>query len=644
MRSTSRAGIRIGIVAAVATAGAGGLTAGVDARSVNRQREARVELGRRLFLDPVASRGGRFSCASCHDPEHGFSDPRQRSVDENGVSARHSQPTLDLAGDGFHWDGEFDTLEQLLVARLDLAQAALEQTVALLDERMQVAVAAGGPVDEGRYVGRRSVARPPYYGKRGPRLTSGPPVVARLELDGRYDEGFLRAYGSRTIEPGRVIDAVASYLATLRTEENAYDRHRRGDRDALSASARRGLRLFEGKAGCATCHETSGKDRRRLSDGAFHDTGVAYRAQVLSDLAAVLPAAPITLDRPRDVGRAGQTFQIGRHTAQFKTPSLRDVATRPPYMHDGSLTTLADVVAYYDGGGTPHPGLDGAIKPLRLTAGEKADLVSFLESLTGGERPGLGPVPGYRPEETQIRVVDLQRRPVAHHTIRVVPAGDRLVGTDAMPQPFTVETDEWGRAGFVFPLSTQVRLESDELEIGLTRLIPDWTRKVDLLATPRDVVAVQLRRATKTPLPAEITVTPAAIEGGRTVTPVTLVRTQRLDDDRALYTAPRDAFDGMPGRTADGFVDVRVIVDGQGTSLERLDVSGGQSEPFDLRRDETFPIAGGVTVPLHRPNLGGSPPARPRDSRGARGMDLRDLPLGAGGGPAGGAGGGARAR
>jgi cytochrome c peroxidase len=643
----SSTGIRIGVLAALAVAGSWALTSGVDARSRNRQSEARIELGRRLFLDPVASRGGQFSCASCHDPEHGFSDPRQFSVDENGATSRHSQPTLDLGGDGFHWDGEFDTVEQLLVARLDMAQAALEQTVELLDTRYRVATNLNGPVDSRTYETKRAVSRPPYYGKRGSRPTAGPPVVARLDLDGRYEEGFLRAYGTRQIRPEHLIDSVAQYLKTLKTTENAYDRHRTGDREALSPSAQRGLRLFRGKAGCADCHDASGGRRHRLTDGSFHDTGVAYRGGLPSPLTNILPHQEFTLLAPKDRGRALQTFQIAPHTAQFKTPSLRDVATRPPYMHDGSFRTLEEVVDYYDRGGTPHEGLDRAIRKLNLTAGERGDLVAFLESLTGDERPGLGPVPAYRPDEVRVRILDLHGEPLGNRTVRVVPAGDRLAGTDAIPEPFEVETDDWGRVTFAYPLSTQILLETDGYEIGLSRLIPDWSRKIDLVATPLDTVSVVVRRATSQPLPETLRLHPAAT-AGTTDARATLRRVQRIDADTSLYAVPRDELWLPAGSTRDGRIAVQLDMDGQPALDLTLDTSGGQSEPFDLRRDSTTPIAvQGVRDPRADRPTSGSLPARPRARSGPRestrpGPDTDDL--GSGSGPAPVTGGGAKAR
>jgi len=212
-----------------------GTVGGATAASRNVQREAQVELGRRLFFDPVASRGGEFSCASCHDPDHGFSDPQPFSVDENGLTARHSQPVTDLAGAGFHWDGEFDTVRQLLVARLHTAQAAIEQTAELLDERFAIAHEAEGPVNTALFQQKRPNLTPPYYGaKKGPVTpTSRPPVVARLELDGRYAEGFKRAFGVTRIDPEHVVDAVDAYLASVSTSESPFDRYRRGEKAAL---------------------------------------------------------------------------------------------------------------------------------------------------------------------------------------------------------------------------------------------------------------------------------------------------------------------------------------------------------------------------------------------------------------------------
>jgi cytochrome c peroxidase len=158
------------------------------------------------------------------------------------------------------------------------------------------------------------------------------------------DPRFRRVFGSApSLELAAT--AIAAFEATLVSGDSAFDRYEwRGDAHALGEPARRGLTLFRGKAGCSTCHVGT-----NFSDEALHDIGI------------------------------GKNGVFGR----FKTPTLRNVTRTAPYMHDGSLATLADVVRYYADGGTPHPGLDPEIRPRDLSEEERADLVAFLEALDG---------------------------------------------------------------------------------------------------------------------------------------------------------------------------------------------------------------------------------------------------------------------
>src|SRR5262245_26055165 len=358
MRSKRTALWFLGVCGAAAAAAGGG---GGDADAKSDPRRVRpevIELGRRLFMDPTVSRLGRNSCASCHDPERAFSDARARSPDDTGDTKRHSQTLLDLAGDGFHWDGEFKTVRQLLVARVAPADMANAQTAKLIDERVTAAKRAGvtDAAATAAPVAGTQVERVPTttYGVVTPSETPLTPVAERLTEDGRYAAAFQAAYGSPNVTIDRVLDAMDAYCASLKSGTNAFDRFLAGDDQALSPAARRGLALFEGRAGCAQCHVTRGAGgRAALSDGKFHDTGVAFRGD--PRWRAGLDGLP-----PSDTGRGGVTL-LPAEEGRFKTPTLRDVAGRAPYMHDASFATLADVVRYYAGGATRHPGLDGTI-------------------------------------------------------------------------------------------------------------------------------------------------------------------------------------------------------------------------------------------------------------------------------------------
>lgn len=133
-----------------------------------------------------------------------------------------------------------------------------------------------------------------------------------------------------------------------------------GDRSALTPDQLAGLRLFRGKAGCASCHLGP-----NLTDERFHNTGTGWRDGAFTD--------------------AGRFAVTGRDEDRgaFKTPTLRDVARHPPYMHDGSLATLDDVIEHYDKAGRTNPSLDPEIRRLHLTYEEKRALAAFLGTLTG---------------------------------------------------------------------------------------------------------------------------------------------------------------------------------------------------------------------------------------------------------------------
>ncbi|MGH7162373.1 MAG: cytochrome c peroxidase, partial [Planctomycetota bacterium] len=440
-------------------------SAPASARSAEHERRL-VELGRRLFLEPAASRGGRFSCASCHDPEHGFSDPRPVSEDENGPTRRHSQTVVDLEdGNGMHWDGEFDTLRELLVARVAPPSETLRQTLELHKRHFESAGRSGlGPSQE-EFNRRVRALTPPYYGPAAttPATVLRTPITRRLEEDGRYDAAFFATYGDPRVTEERVMDALEAYLKSLQSHRNAFDRYREGDPEALDASARRGLALFEGKANCASCHASgAGAERAPLADRAYHNTGLSFRS------------ATLEFDKPlRADGGLGEMSFVADDLGRFKTPTLRDVALRPPYMHDGSLATLEDVVSYYDRGGTANGHLDAAIKPLDLTGRERADLVSFLQSLTGGRRAGLASDGWTRPSRTQLRIVDVQGRPVSGLTVEIHPCGDRIADAPRRSPPAAAVTDSKGWIVFAFPPATHVRLSAEEYEIGLDRMLPD---------------------------------------------------------------------------------------------------------------------------------------------------------------------------
>lgn len=186
-----------------------------------------------------------------------------------------------------------------------------------------------------------------------------PEVVAALRADTGYARAFDAAYGAPPSEE-MLARALAAYVRTIRAGASRYDLFRSGESGALTAEESAGYRLFVGKAHCATCHVGP-----TLTDQRFHNTGIAWRD-----------------GDPVDAGRYAVT-RAPADAGAFKTPTLREVARTAPYMHDGSLRTLEDVLDFYDRGGHPNPYLDADIRPLRLNVEEKRALVAFLRALTG---------------------------------------------------------------------------------------------------------------------------------------------------------------------------------------------------------------------------------------------------------------------
>ena len=189
-------------------------------------------------------------------------------------------------------------------------------------------------------------------------------AVERLKRKSRYRKMFQQAF-HREPNGADLARALASYVRTIYSGDSPFDRYIYGNRGALSDQQRRGLRIFRGKGNCTACHIGP-----TFSDENFHNTGVAWRDCKL-----------------QDEGRFAITGEAELKGA-FKTPTLREAARTAPYMHDGSLATLQDVINFYSDGGRKNPHLDEEIKPRYLTSQEKQDLLAFLQSLTGTIQQG----------------------------------------------------------------------------------------------------------------------------------------------------------------------------------------------------------------------------------------------------------------
>ena len=191
------------------------------------------------------------------------------------------------------------------------------------------------------------------------------PIEDRDEMDSTVAGAAARVGLSSVV----LANALASYVRSILSGNSRFDRFVNGERDALSADEQAGLQVFRGRGGCTACHVGP-----TFSDERFHNTGPAWRSGT--------DGATGTY---QDEGRFGVTGRVEDHGA-FKTPTLRDVARSAPYMHDGSLATLDNVVEFYDQGGRPNPYLDTDLRRLHLSAVDKRALTAFLAALSG--QPG----------------------------------------------------------------------------------------------------------------------------------------------------------------------------------------------------------------------------------------------------------------
>lgn len=316
---------------------------------------AKVLLGRKLFYDRRLSLNDTMSCAMCHVPEQGFANNELAlAVGLEGRTVRRNAPTLynvAYATRLFH-DGRETRLEQ---------QAWLPML-------------------------RRNEMANPSIGA----------VISKLRAMSDYDGLFEAAFDGRGPGMETVGAAIASYERTLLSANSPFDRWFYGkQKDALSPQAQRGYRIFSGKGSCTACH-LIGEDSALFTDNKLHNTGIGWSSSMgpaaKEQRVLIAPGvyATVTADKVAMVGHPGagdvglyEITQNPNDRWRYKTPSLRNVALTAPYMHNGSLLTLADVVAFYNGGGHPNEVLDPLIRPLGLSEQEQEDLVVFMESLTG---------------------------------------------------------------------------------------------------------------------------------------------------------------------------------------------------------------------------------------------------------------------
>jgi cytochrome c peroxidase len=314
----------------------------------------KIELGKKLYFDRRLSSDDTVSCATCHDPRHGFAEPRPVSIGVGGAKGVRNAPTaFDAAflGSQF-WDGRAPTLEEQ----------------------------ATGPI-----INPVEMAMPDH-----------PAVEAKLQKLPEYPPLFKAAFGDDEVTIDRIAGAIASFERTLVDVQAPIDRFIAGEANAIPEAAKRGWLLYNGKARCNNCHGHVAAFPL-FTDELFHNIGVAAKDVNFEELARSIQEHP---DSFTDLAHSEGVNQLGRFIVTkepkdigaFKTPHLRNVALTAPYMHDGSEATLRDVIEFYDKGGNPNPWLDGGMRPLGLTEQEKADLVALMETFTSDGMARFAPL------------------------------------------------------------------------------------------------------------------------------------------------------------------------------------------------------------------------------------------------------------
>ena len=313
-----------------------------------------VPLGKKLFFDRRLSFNNTNSCGMCHIEAQAFaSNQSALAVGMEGKSLRRNAPSL------------YNVAYQKLLFHDGREPYLADQVWSPLLSPIEMANPSVG------------------Y------------LVDRIRALKDYDGQFESAFGGQGPSMQTVGDAIAAYEKTLLSGNSRFDRwYYGGKSDELTKQEAAGFDLFSGKGGCSGCH-TIGKTSALFTDQQFHVTGVGFHAATMPPPESwdvqLAPGVmtkvenslldPVSEPRMNDIGRFEITLNAADRFA-YKTPSLRNVALTHPYMHDGSIGSLEEVVDFYDRGGYPHDG-KRELNPLHLTDEEKADLVAFLKTLTG---------------------------------------------------------------------------------------------------------------------------------------------------------------------------------------------------------------------------------------------------------------------
>jgi len=299
-----------------------------------------VRLGRWIFFDKRLSADASISCEGCHHPGSGFADT--------------VFPSIGIRG------------QALTVAQPEGRPPVPRKAPALINEAwpMQPNFFWDGRMNSLDTLDIQPIANPLAEG------SSFPAMIETLKNNG-YGPYFREAFGVEEITKERVGKAIADYQRTRISGDSPWDKWKAGhDENAVSEEVKKGDELFFGKAGCVQCHFGDS-----FSDSRFHNIGIGWDSKSHTF---------------KDQGRFGVTKKETDRGA-FKTQGLRDISLHPPYMHDGSLSTLRDVVEHYNRGGNRNPHQDVRIHPLHLTDAEVDALVKFMEALKGEGYDDKGP-------------------------------------------------------------------------------------------------------------------------------------------------------------------------------------------------------------------------------------------------------------
>lgn len=315
----------------------------------NAMTAERVALGRKLYFDKRLSADGTVSCATCHDVTRGFTDQLKVSEGINDQLGRRNAPT---------------TLNVVLL-----------QTVFL----------------DGRSPTLEHQAKQPIINTIEMGMPDGQAAVDAIKDDAEYKAAFQKAYG-RTVNYDDVGRAIAAFERTLVFVDSGFRRFLNGDEDAISPDAKKGWELYNEKGRCVACHPINPSNPLG-TDNRFHNVGVSARHQDFEGLAKrglkAMKEDPSEqkldeLALSTDMSELGR-FMVTKNRSDigaFRTPLLLNIGITPPYMHDGTVETLWDVMDHYNKGGEANLFLDGGMEPLALTEEEINSIVALLFSFT----------------------------------------------------------------------------------------------------------------------------------------------------------------------------------------------------------------------------------------------------------------------